>query len=90
MIWCFYGTILLCSFINWGNIITNYNISVNKGVEPIFLSGLNFNDETRRDYFLLKKLDGKEIELSKEEQISDRKSEKFLSKALYYEFITKK
>jgi uncharacterized membrane protein len=90
MIWYFYGTLLLCSFINWGNLITNYNISVNKGVEPIFLSGLNFNDENRRDYFLLKKLDGKEIELSREEQISDRQSEKFLSKALYYEFITKK
>jgi hypothetical protein len=90
MIWYFYGTLLLCSFINWGNLITNYNISVNKGVEPIFLSQLNFNDENRRDYFLLKKLDGKEIELSREEQISDRQSEKFLSKALYYEFITKK
>jgi hypothetical protein len=90
MIWYFYGTLLLCSFINWGNLITNYNISVNKGVEPIFLSQLNFNDENRRDYFLLKKLDGKEIELSREEQISYRQSEKFLSKALYYEFITKK
>ena len=89
ILWCFYGTILLCSFINWGNIITNYNISVNKGVEPIFLSQLNFNDENRRDYFLLKKLDGKEIELSKEGQIRNRQSENFLSKALYYEFITR-
>ena len=51
MIWYFFGTILLCSFVNWGNIITHYNITVNKGVEPIFLSGLNFNDEIRRDYF---------------------------------------
>ena len=89
MIWYFYVTLLLCSFINWGNIITNYNISVNKGVEPIFLSQLNFNDENRRDYFLLKKLDGKEIELSKEGQIRNRQSENFLSKALYYEFITR-
>ncbi|MFV5692365.1 DUF4173 domain-containing protein [Flavobacterium sp. LT1R49] len=90
MIWYFYGTILLCSFVNWGNIITNYNISVNKGVEPIFLSGLNFNDESRRDYFLLKKLNGQYIELTREKEISHRQSKNFLSKALYYEFITSK
>ncbi|MFV5695023.1 DUF4153 domain-containing protein [Flavobacterium sp. LB3P122] len=89
MIWYFYGTILLCSFVNWGNIVTNYNISVNKGVEPMFLSGLNFNDESRRDYFLLKQLDGQEIELTREKEISNRQSENFLSEALYYEFITR-
>lgn len=87
MVWCFYGTIFLCSFVNWGNLITNYNISVNKGVEPTFLSGLNFNDEVRRDYFLQKKLDGQNIELSREKEISRYQSEPFLSKALYYEFI---
>lgn len=87
MIWYFYGTILLCSFVNWGNLITNYNISVNKGVEPTFLSGLNFSDEVRRDYFLQNKLDGQNIELSREKEISRYQSEPFLSKAFYYEFI---
>ncbi|MNP94753.1 hypothetical protein D3C85_72950 [compost metagenome] len=87
MIWYFYGTILLCSFVNWGNLITNYNISVNKGVEPRFLSDLNFNDEARRDYFLLKNLDGESTEISREELISERQNESFLSKALYYETI---
>lgn len=90
MVWYFYGTILLCSFVNWGNIITQYNMSVNKGVEPIFLSGLNFNDESRRDYFLLKELDGQYNELSREKEISRMQSEPFLSKALYYEFINSK
>lgn len=87
MIWYFYGTILLCSFVNWGNIITHYNISVKKGVEPIFLSGLNFNDEVRRDYFLQNKLDGQYVEVSREKEISRMQSRFFLSKALYYEFI---
>ncbi|MNS08326.1 hypothetical protein D3C72_397850 [compost metagenome] len=87
MIWYFYGTILLCSFVNWGNLITNYNISVNKGVEPRFLSDLNFNDEARRDYFLLKNLDRESTEISREELISERQNESFLSKALYYETI---
>ena len=90
MIWYFYGTILLCSFVNWGNIITHYNISVNKGVEPIFLSGLNFNDEMRRDYFLQNKLDGLYLEISKEKEISRMQSNTFLSKALYYEFLPNK
>ena len=90
MIWYFYGTILLCSFVNWGNLITNYNISVNKGVEPTFLSRLNFNDEVRRDYFLQNKLDGQYIEISKEKEIIRMQSKPFLSKPLYYGFLTSK
>lgn len=90
MVWYFYGTILLCSYVNWGNLITNYNISVNKGVEPMFLSSLDFNDETRRDYFLLKNLDWQNSEVSKEEEIDRYKDRSFLSKALYYEFLNKK
>lgn len=90
MIWCLYGVVLICSFINWGNLITRYNISVNKGVEPIFLSGLHFNDQARRDYFLLKKLDGQYVEMSREDLILERKNDSFLSKALYYEFLIDK
>jgi len=90
MFWCFYGTVLLCSFVNWGAIITNYNISVNRGVEPMFLSELNYNDDARRDFFLKNKLDGQYNEISREEEIEEMQSESFLSKALYYEFISKK
>jgi hypothetical protein len=90
MVWYFYGTILLCSYVNWGNWITNYNISVNKGVEPLFLSGLNYNDETRRDYFKLEKIDGQNSKSSREEEIDSYLEKSFLSKALYYEFLNKK
>ena len=90
MVWYFYGTILLCSYVNWGNLITNYNISVNKGVEPLFLSRLEFNDEARRDYFKLKNLDGEYSEDTKEEKIILYQEDSFLSKALYYEFLNKK
>ncbi len=82
--------ILLCSFVNWGNLITTYNISVNKGVEPLFLSQLNFNDAARRQFFLENKLDGKTIERQREEEISLRQKNSFLSKALYYELIQTK
>ena len=89
MVWYFYGTVLLCSFINWGNLITNYNISVNKCAEPIFLSGLNFNDEARREYFSKNNLDGGNAEIVREEMIQNYQSAGFLSKALYYEFLKK-
>ncbi|MBF4485687.1 DUF4173 domain-containing protein [Flavobacterium sp. CSZ] len=90
MVWYFYGTVLLCSFVNWGNLITTYNIAVNKCVEPLFLSGLNFNDEARRAYFSKLHLDGKLIEIRKEEEIDEYQNKTFLSKALYYEFLNNK
>ena len=90
MVWYFYGTVLLCSFVNWGNLITTYNIAVNKCVEPIFLSRLNFNDEARREYFSKLHLDGQLIEIRKEEEIDEYQNKAFLSKALYYEFLNDK
>lgn len=89
MVWYFYGTVLLCSYVNWGNLITTYNISVNKGVEPRFLSGLNFNDDTRRAYFEKNNLNGGNTEIVREEMIDNYQNANFLSKALYYEFLKK-
>jgi hypothetical protein len=87
MIWCFYGTILLCSFINWGNIITRYNISVNKGVERHFLQSLNFNDATYWKYSALHsdKISDKYDTTKDNIKLNQKKS--FLSKALYYETL---
>lgn len=90
MVWYFYGTVLLCSFVNWGNLITNYNISVNKGIEPGFLSELNFNDDARREYFLKNNLDGQKTEIRRQEVINEYQNTTFLSKALYYEFLNTK
>jgi Domain of unknown function (DUF4173) len=89
MVWYFYGTVLLCSFVNWGNLITAYNISANKCVEPLFLSDLNFNDEARRAYFSKLHLNGQSIEIRREEEIDEYQNKTFLSKALYYEFLKK-
>ncbi|MDR7208889.1 DUF4173 domain-containing protein [Flavobacterium piscis] len=90
MVWYFYGTVLLCSYVNWGNLITNYNISVNKGIEPGFLSDLNFNDETRREYFLQNKIQESKTELNRENNIYMYQEKTFLSKPLYYEFLKNK
>jgi hypothetical protein len=90
MMWGFYGIVLLTSFVNWGAIITYYNIEVNKGVEPVFLSGLNFNDEMRRKFIQENKLDGQYNEMIREKEILKNQEGSFLSKALYYEFVNTK
>lgn len=86
MVWYFYGTVLLCSYLNWGNIITSYNISVNKGIDAYFLGSLDFNEQQCLDYF-----SGKPDEMEKlkyvKEQVKYHKKDSFLSKALYYETI---
>lgn len=87
MIWYCYGVIFLCSVVNWGNLITIYNISVNKGVEPVFLSSLNFNDSSRRQFFLDNNLNGEYAEKLREREINIQKQNSFLSKTLYYEFL---
>jgi hypothetical protein len=87
MVWYFYGTILLCSFVNWGNIITRYNISVNKGVEGHFLQSLNFNDTTYWRYSALHsdKIADKSDSTRYDVKLKQKKN--FLSKVLYYETL---
>jgi hypothetical protein len=87
MVGYFYGTIVLCACINWGNLITVYNISVGKGVEPTFLCSLNFNDEARANYFLAKKISAIDEEVYRQGFIHQQKKESFLSTILYYECL---
>jgi len=89
MVWYFYGTVVMCACINWGNVITAYNISVGKGVEPNFLCSLNFNDEAGKNYFLTNKIKVPVVETYREEVIFQQKEESFLSKALYYDYLNR-
>jgi len=89
MLWCFYGLILFCSFVNWGNIITSYNISVNKGAEPKYLKSLNYNEEFRQKYFPDSSIHSVDY-FDKNRDIEYEQSKSFLSKALYYQFVTSK
>ncbi|GEC71695.1 protein of unknown function [Flavobacterium flevense] len=83
MLWYFYGTILLCSFVNWGNLITRYNIAVDKGVEPDFLIRLNYNNELRDAYFEEKNIENVWVDYD----LQKNKKASYLSKVLYYELI---
>ena len=86
MLWYCYGTILICSFVNWGNLITRYNIYVDKGLDPNFLRSLNYNEEYRQQYFPDTSIDSVKY-FDKNRDIENEKYKSFLSKALYYEFV---
>ncbi len=89
MFWYFYGTILLCSFVNWGNLITNYNISVQKGIAPEFLKRLNYNEAYRQQYFPDSSIPSIN-DFDRDGDVEFEQSKSFLSKALYYEFVSVK
>ncbi|WP_300672325.1 DUF4153 domain-containing protein [Soonwooa sp.] len=81
MLWAFYGTILACSVVNWGSLVTSYNLAHKKG-DLSYLESLNFNDHILRernpiyeskDYFQYK-------------MKTDYSS--FLSKSIYYETLS--
>lgn len=86
MVWYVYGTILLCSFVNWGSLITRYNIYVDKGLDPNFLKSLNYNEEYRQQYFPDSSIDSVKY-FDKNRDIEYEQNKSILSKALYYEFV---
>jgi len=85
MAWCFYGTILACSYINWGGIITSQNIKRSGFAAEYHFTDVNFGEK-----YLLKYADEKnDIALKNKiiKKVRSRKSSTFLSKNLYYETL---
>jgi hypothetical protein len=85
MIWYFYGTILACSYINWGGIITSQNMKRNDFVINYHLTSINFSQK-----YLLKYAEQKQNKQLKEdvlERMKNERSETFLSKILYFETV---
>lgn len=85
MIWYFYGTILACSYVNWGGIITSQNMKRKDFVVNYHLEQINFSERG-----LLKYADEKNSpQLKKKvlEKVKEQKSRPFLSKIIYYETL---
>lgn len=80
MFWYVYGTILMCSFVNWGSLATIYNIENNKG-DFEFLYSLHYNDTILNEKFP----EEMNERINYEKAMNDKES--FLSKVLYYETI---
>ncbi len=85
MFWACYGLILVCSYINWGGIITSNNIKRRDFAENYHLASINYNEQILLDY--AKKTGNFEVEHQLKKRIESYQRETFLSKILYYEFI---
>lgn len=85
MAWYLYGTILICSYINWGGFITSQNITRKNFDLNYHATSVNFNEES-----LMKYADEKNnLKLKKnlQDKIRSEKSRTFLSQILYYQTL---
>ncbi len=85
MFWASYGLILVCSYINWGGIITSNNIRRKDFAENYHLVSINYNEKILLNY--AEKTGNSEMKKQLTERIESYQKESFLSKILYYEFI---
>jgi len=91
MFWHFYAVLLICSFINWGEIITHYNITKSDFDLDYHINKVDFNEkilikyaEEKGDETTVNSINNRLLK-----KFYSRKEEpvKFLSKKLYYESI---
>lgn len=85
MFGCFFGIILLCSYINWGGIITSENMKRQDFALNFHKNSINFNEKQLLNY--AKKHENKTLEESIKKNIEKKQKTTFLSKILYYESI---
>lgn len=85
MIWSVYGMILVCSWLNWGGIITQYNLKQSHFDLNYLLNEVHLNEKDLLDY--AKKHDNKSLENEVVHKIKSKQRSQFLSKVLYYETV---
>lgn len=85
MFWYVYGTILVCSFINWGGIITAHNIQIKDFAANYHFNSVEFNHKQLLEYY--QKNNEKEMEKELIKKVKSYQDKSFLSKSLYYETI---
>lgn len=85
MFWVSYGLILVCSYVNWGGIITSNNIKRRDFSDNYHLLSINYNEKILLDY--ADKTGNSEMKNQLTERIESYQKETFLSKIFYYEFI---
>lgn len=85
MAWYFYATILICSYINWGGIITAENMKRHNFVSEYHKNEINFNEKQLLEYAEKKN----DLKLKAEilNKVKPQQNEKLLSKILYYQTI---
>jgi hypothetical protein len=88
MFGCFFGIILICSYINWGAFITSENMKRKDFALNFHQYSINFNEKQLLDY--AKKNHNKMLEYTVESKVKIKQNATFLSQSLYYESINLK
>ena len=88
MFWVSYGLILVCSYINWGGIITANNIKRKDFADNYHLVSINYNERILLDY--AEKTGNSVMKNKLTKRIESYQKESILSKILYYETINLK
>lgn len=88
MFWCFYGTILACSFVNWGGFITRENIKMSNFSVKYHLHDINFSEKVLMNDAELRHNDALKAKIK--EKIHKQEQERegtWLSHILFYESL---
>lgn len=85
MTWYLYGTILVCSYINWGGIITSQNMKRKDFVLDYHKREINFSEKPLLEYAKEKHDEDLRNEIIK--KVKEKQNEGLLSKIGYYETI---
>lgn len=80
-----YGIILVCSYVNWGGIITSNNMKRSDFAVNIHKTSINFSEKQLLEY--ADKTKDKYLKEEITDKIEREKEKSFLSKILYYETI---
>ncbi|WP_263601553.1 DUF4153 domain-containing protein [Chryseobacterium sp. PET-29] len=87
MAWYIYGVILVCSYINWGGIITSENMKRKDFNAEYHLREINFSEKPLLKYAGEKRNYLLKSEILELERVKFQQNEKFLSKVLYYQSL---
>lgn len=87
MAWYIYGVILVCSYINWGGIITSENMKRKDFALNYHKTQINFSEKQLLKYAEEKHDQHLKAEILNLERVKFQQNETFLSKVLYYQNI---
>lgn len=85
MAWYVYGVILVCSYVNWGGIITSENMKRNDFDAAYHVNEINFSEKHLLEYAKENQDYRLKSEVLNLGRVKFQQNEKFLSKVLYYQ-----
>lgn len=85
MAWYIYGVILVCSYINWGGIITSENRKRKDFALNYHKTQINFSERQLLNYAEEHHDNALKSEILNLERVKFQQNETFLSKVLYYQ-----